>query len=84
MYGRPGPQPMSNPIQPRLPMAFLAQAYPGGQNIGNVGGMLGEVPGDMTGFTSLLESMQEQNMQNSQGEKDRRSLLNYGRNLGNY
>ena len=46
--------------------------------------MLGEVPGDMTGFTSLLESMQEQNMQNSQGEKDRRSLVNYGRNLGNY
>ena len=161
VYGRPGPQPMSNPIQPRLPMAFggsgaepqvanaftdwlfgkkslsdivapgvdrtlkgtpdptringspgirdtrnkqqqiidqlrkgqsfvpeentfLAQAYPGGQNIGNVGGMLGEVPGDMTGFTSLLESMQEQNMQNSQGEKDRRSLVNYGRNLGNY
>lgn len=84
VYGRPGPQ-------PRLPMAFvpeentfLAQAYPGGQNIGNVGGMLGEVPGDMTKFTSLLESIQEQNMQNSQGEKDRRSLVNYGRNLGNY
>lgn len=47
VYGRPGPQPMSNPIQPRLPMAFvpeentfLAQAFPGGQNIGNVGGMM--------------------------------------------
>ncbi len=47
VYGRPGPQPMSNPRQPRLPMAFvpeentfLAQAFPGGQNIGNVGGMM--------------------------------------------
>ena len=48
VYGRPGPQPMPNPIQPRLPMAFgggdpgmfLAQASPGGQDIGNVGGMM--------------------------------------------
>ena len=49
VYGRPGPQPMPNPIQPRLPMAFgggsdfnmlLAQAFPGGQDIGNVGGMM--------------------------------------------
>ena len=63
---------------------FLAQSSPGGQNIGNVGGMLGEVPGNMTGFASLLESLQEQNMQNSQREKDRRSLEGYGRNLGNY
>ena len=92
VYGRPGPQPMPNPIQPRLPMAFgggdpgmfLAQGFPGGQGIGNVGGMLGEVPGGMTGFNTLLESLQEQNMQNSQREKDKRSLENYGRNLGNY
>jgi len=51
VYGRPGLQPMPTPMQPRLPMAFggdnfnlntlLAQASPGGQNIGNVGGMLG-------------------------------------------
>ena len=53
---------------------LLAQSSPGGQDIGNVGGM--------TGFSSLLESLQEQNMQNSQREKDRRSLENYGRNLG--
>jgi hypothetical protein len=62
---------------------LLAQSSPGGQDIGNVGGMLGEVPGNMTGFASLLESLQEQNMQNSQREKDRRSLEGYGRNLGN-
>ena len=90
VYGRPGPQPMPNPIQPRLPMAFggdnfnlntlLAQVSPGGQNIGNVGGMLGEGPADMTEFTRLLESMQEQNVQNSQREKATR----YGRSLGGY
>jgi len=54
VYGRPGLQPMPTPMQPRLPMAFggdnfnlntlLAQASPGGQNIGNVGGMMGPLP----------------------------------------
>jgi hypothetical protein len=83
--GRPGEIRLKNP--PKAPMAFgggdpgmfLAQAFPGGQGIGNVGGMLGEAPDDLTGFANLLELMQ-----NSQGEKDRRSLENYGRNLGNY
>jgi len=60
---------------------LLAQSPSGGfQNIGNVGGMLGEGPGDMTEFARLLESMQEQNVQNSQREKDTR----YGRSLGGY
>ena len=72
-----------NPFGPNFNM-LLAQSSPGGQDIGNVGGMLGEAPGGMTGFSTLLESLQEQNMQNSQREKDRRSLEDYGRNLGNY
>jgi hypothetical protein len=50
VYGRPGLRPMPTPMQPKLPMAFggdnfnlntlLAQVSPGGQNIGNVGGMM--------------------------------------------